>query len=255
MKNKVVMTDIRKEDRMYQESIKNLRTSLLFSGVNTKVILMTSSFPNEGKSDVSFQLSRELGNISKKVLFLDADIRKSTMVTRYSVEGKIKGLSHYLSGQAGLDEVICETNYENVDIVFAGSLVPNPTELLETDLMRELLEKMRDQYDYVIIDTPPLASMSDSLIVGKWCDGAIIVIEAGRVSYRIAQRVKQKLVDSGCKVLGAVLNKIDTTDYHYYGYYGKKYGYYGKKYGYYGKKDGYYGYYGPDTKEGESADK
>ncbi|MCR4584352.1 MAG: CpsD/CapB family tyrosine-protein kinase [Lachnospiraceae bacterium] len=252
MKNTVVMTDIRKNDRMYQEAIKNLRTSILFSGVNTKIILMTSSFPNEGKSDVSFQLSRELGNISKKVLYLDADIRKSTLVSRYSVEGKIKGLSHYLSGQAPMDEVIYGTNYENMDIIFAGSLVPNPTELLETELMKEMLEKLREEYDYIIVDTPPLASMSDALIVGKWCDGSIIVIESGRVSYRIVQRVKQKLTDSGCKVLGAVLNKIDTTDYHYYGYYGKKYGYYGKKYGYYGKN---YGYYGPDTTEEESTDK
>ena len=260
MKKQVEMTDSRKDDRMYQEAIKTLRTNLQFAGANIKVILMTSCFPNEGKSDVTFQLCREFGKISKRVLMVDADIRKSAFVSRYQVKEKVKGLTHYLSVQAGLDEVIYSTNYENVDIIFAGSLSPNPTELLESEEMESLLTQVREQYDYVLIDTPPLASMSDAMIVAKWCDGSMIVIEAERVSYRIAQKVKQNLVSTGCRVLGVVLNKVDTSSHRYYGYYGKygKYGKYGYGYGYgrygYGGYGygGYYGYYGASNSDSES---
>ena len=245
MKKQVVLTDSRKENRMYEEAIKTLRTNIQFAGANIKVILMSSCFPNEGKSDVAFQLCREFGKINKKVLMVDADIRKSAFVSRYQIKEKIKGLTHYLSGQAEMDEVIYSTNYENVDMIFAGSLAPNPTELLESNEMEVLLKQVREEYDYVIIDTPPVASMSDAMIVARWCDGSLIVIEAERVSYRIAQKVKQNLVSTGCRVLGVILNKVDTSSQRYYGYYGKKYGYYGK----YGYGYGYGGYYGHESSE------
>ena len=231
------MKDPRKEDGMYQESIKNLRTNLLFIGMNIKTVLMTSCFPNEGKSDVTFQLSRELGNIDKRVLLLDCDIRKSEYIIRYDVGQSVKGLSHFLSGQAGEEEIVYHTNFKNMDIIFAGSLAPNPTELLEGEAVGELLKDLREKYDYIIIDTPPASTMSDALIVAKWCDGAILVVESGRVSYRVARRVKQLLQQTGCRILGAVLNKVDTHAGGY-GHYGR-YGYYGYgRYGYYGQ--GYY---------------
>lgn len=219
----VKMNDPRKMDFMYEEAIKTLRTNIQFSGRNTKCILLTSCFPNEGKSDVVFQLAKELGNIGKRVVLLDADIRKSSFASRYRIGRPVKGLSHYLCGTLEAEQICYQTNYENLDIIFSGSVVPNPSELLEEPSLETLIQYLREQYDYILIDTPPSAEMSDAAIVAKWCDGAIMVVEAGRVSYRMAQKVKKKLSQTGCKLLGVVLNKVDVKKERYYGNYG---GYY-----------------------------
>ena len=226
MEQMVKMNDPRKTDFMYEEAIKTLRTNIQFTGRNVKCILLTSCFPNEGKSDVAFQLAKEIGNIGKRVALVDADIRKSTFASRYRIGRPVKGLSHYLCGTLEADNVCYQTNYDNVDIIFAGSMVPNPSELLEEPALEELIQYLRERYDYILIDTPPIADMADAAIVAKWCDGAILVIEDGRVSYHIAQKAKKKLAQTGCKLLGAVLNKIDVKKDRYYGSYG---GYYDSK--------------------------
>ncbi|MBR4059724.1 MAG: CpsD/CapB family tyrosine-protein kinase [Lachnospiraceae bacterium] len=226
MEQKVKMNDPRKTDFMYEEAIKTLRTNIQFTGRNVKCIVLTSCFPNEGKSDIAFQLAKEIGNIGKRVILVDADIRKSTFASRYRIGRPVKGLSHYLCGTLEADGVCYQTNYDNVDIIFAGSMVPNPSELLEEPALEELIQHLREQYDYILIDTPPIADMVDAAIVAKWCDGAILVIEERRVSYRIAQKAKKKIMQTGCKFLGAVLNKVDVKKERYYGSYG---GYYGRR--------------------------
>lgn len=137
-----------------------------------------------------------------------------------------------------------KTNYEGFSVIFAGPYSPNPAELLEEDLFHDLIQSLKD-YDYVIIDTPPMANLIDSAIVASNCDGAIIVVEQGAVSYRLEQKVKSQLDKTGCRVLGVVLNKVDLSQNGYYGRYGK-YGKYGK-YGRYGKYDKY-GAYSPYEK-------
>lgn len=229
MGQSVTMTDPRKSDYMYEEAIKNLRTNIQFAGRNVKCILLTSCFPNEGKSDIAFQLAKEIGNMGKRVLLVDADIRKSSFVSRYMVKQSVKGLSHYLCGQSSISGVCYETNYPNLDIIFSGSTVPNPSELLEESAFGELIQYCRNLYDYILIDTPPVASMTDAVIVAKWCDGAVLVVESGRVSYRLAQKAKSQIMRADCRMLGVVLNKVDVKKDRYYG----KYGYYD----YYYKKD------------------
>lgn len=220
---KVVMTDPRKADSLYEESIKTLRTNLQFAGRGIRVILVSSCYPNEGKSDITFQLAREIGNMGKRVLFLDADIRKSTFISRYQIrQKKIHGLSHYLCGQADMNGIRYQTNYPNVDIIFAGPSVPNPSELLEDAAFDALVRSLKGEYDYILIDTPPLGSVSDALIVAKSCDGALLVVESKLVSYRMLQRVKRQLEQTGCRILGAVLNKVDFEGDKYY----NRYGYY-----------------------------
>ena len=147
MNQVVKMNDPRKTDHFYEEAIKNLRTNIQFTGRNVKCLLFTSCFPNEGKSDVTFQLARELGNIGKKVVLLDADIRKSTFASRYKIGHPVKGLSHYLCGAMEAESICYQTNYENLDIIFAGSLVPNPAELLEEPALEELIAYLRERYD------------------------------------------------------------------------------------------------------------
>lgn len=225
MEQKVLMTDPRKIDSYYEEAIKTLRTNIQFSGMEMKVILMTSCYPNEGKSDVVFQLAREMGKIRKKVLLLDADIRKSSFVKRFQVEGEITGLSHLLSGQAVGKNIIYSTNYPNVDMIFAGPSVPNPSELLSQKAFGSLIDILKERYDYILVDTPPVASVIDAVVVAKQCDAALLVIESDAVSHKTAAKVKEQLDRTGCKVLGAVLNKADVTRDKYY----TKYGYYYQK--------------------------
>ena len=224
MEQKVVLTDIRKKDYFYEEAIKTLRTNIQFTGKNVKTIMFTSCFPNEGKSDVTFQLCQEIGNMGKRVLLIDADIRKSAYVSRYRIKQKVNGLSQYLSGQLAKEFLIYQTNFLNVDIIFAGPMAPNPSELLEEEAFRELLAEVRGYYDYIIIDTPPGGSVIDAAIIAKESDGAVLVIESERVSYKVAQKSMEQLEKTGCKILGAVLNKVNIEKNKYYG----KYDYYYK---------------------------
>lgn len=228
------------------EAYKTLRTNISFSGDDIKVIAFTSSVPNEGKSFVTFNLSVSLAEDGKKVLYIDADIRKSVTIARYGVDIETKGLAHYLSGQKKLDDVIYETNIDNLDIIFTGQVAPNPSELLGNAYFKKMLDIKREEYDYIIIDCPPLGSVIDAAIVAKECDGAIIVIETDNASYKIVQRVKKQLEQSGVRILGAVLNKVEMGGK---GYYGK--GYYGKSYygSYYGRYYGDYGSYGNEDKK------
>lgn len=227
-KLRVELTDQRKANYLYEEALKTLRTNIQFAGADVKTILVTSCFPNEGKSDVIFQLAKEIGMTGKKVVLVDADIRKSAFVRRYLVDGEIKGLSQYLSGQAPVREILYGTNFENMDMIFAGPTAPNPSELLNGKVFAKLMTELKQRYDYVLIDTPPMASVVDAAIVGKACDGAILVIENGAVGYRVAQKAIRQLEKSGTHMLGAVLNKVDMKKgkyYSYYNYYSSKYDY------------------------------
>ena len=221
---KVFMTDPKRPDYFYEEAIKTLRTNVQFAGTRIRTIVLTSCYPNEGKSDIVFQLAAEMGKIGKRILILDADIRKSSFVKRFQVKGKIAGLSQYLSGQCEMEDIIYNTNFTGVDMIFSGPVAPNPSELLGQETFTELLHGLRKKYDYVLIDTPPVANLIDAAVVAGRCDGAILVIESDLVSRKVAAKAKEQLEISGCRVLGAVLNKVDVRKNKYY----SKYGYYGK---------------------------
>ncbi|MGN0383844.1 MAG: CpsD/CapB family tyrosine-protein kinase [Eubacterium sp.] len=224
-----------KLDNKSNEAYKRLRTNVQFCGNNIKVIALTSSIPNEGKSMVSFNLAVSMAESDKKVLFIDADLRKSVLIGRYKINKAIKGLTHYLSGVNKFEEVVYSTNVDNLDVVFSGPVPPNPAELLDSDIFKDLLARVRNEYDYVIIDTPPLGSVIDSAIIATECDGAVLVIASHEISYKLAQKTKEQLEKSDCKILGAILNKVDVEESGYYGkYYGKYYGHY---YGHYGAQN------------------
>lgn len=240
MNNQTISLNILvKDDYSFNEAINTLRTNIQFCGSNVRKIMLTSAMPDEGKSSVSFNLAYSLAQIGKKVLLIDADIRKSVLVSRYQLEEKVNGLSQYLSGQKTLDEVLYNVKEaENFSIIFAGPYSPNPVELLEEDLFGEIFAAMGQKYDYIIVDTPPMATLIDGAIVSRYCDGAVMVIESGAISYRLEQRVKEQLEKSGCRILGVVLNKVDVNTQGYYGKYGK--------YGKYEKYDRYKTYGGQD---------
>ena len=234
MENKIRLSQYEVADYNYVEAIKTLRTNLQFSGSNIKVIMFTSSIPNEGKSETSFQLASSLAQLGKNVLLIDADIRKSVTVSRYQLDREVNGLSQYLSSQVSREEAIYETNVNGLEVMFAGPYSPNPAELLEEDMFTELIKWAREYYDYVVIDTPPMGNLIDGAIVARHCDGAVLVIESGAISFRLLQKVKAQLEKSGCRILGTVLNKVTVDHSGYYRYYGKygRYGKYGKQYEY-----------------------
>lgn len=233
----ITLTDSNTGDYFYEEAMKTLRTNLQFSGKSNKVVLLTSVHSNEGKSDISFNLAVELGKAGKKVLLIDADIRKSVYKSRYDIKEETQGLSQYLSGQVEqIDQVVYKTNYENLYIILAGPYAPNPTEMLGDEQFGQLLKAARQVFEYVIVDTPPLGTVVDAAVIAQYCDGALMVVESDSTSYRACQKVKGQLERSGCKLLGAVLNKVSTKSRSsYYSRYGR---YYGNKYGrYYGNHD------------------
>ena len=233
----ITLTDSNAGDYFYEEAIKTLRTNLQFSGKSNKVVLLTSVHSNEGKSDISFNLAVELGKAGKKVLLIDADIRKSAYKSRYGIKEDTQGLSQYLSGQVEqIDQVVCKTNYENLYMILAGPYAPNPTEMLGDDQFGQLLKAARQVFEYVIVDTPPLGTVVDAAVIAQYCDGALMVVESDSTSYRACQKVKGQLERSGCKLLGAVLNKVSSKGRSsYYSRYGR---YYGNKYGaYYGSEE------------------
>ena len=198
-----------KKNYFTREAFNTLRTNVLFSGRNVKVILITSCVAHEGKSTVSFETALSLAEAGKKVLLIDADLRKSVYANRYTKERGLNGLSQYLSGQVEADQVVFETQVPNFDIVFSGPFPPNPTELVGNESFHELLELNRDRYDYILVDAPPLGLVIDAAVMAAVCDGAILVIDAGAVKYRVAQRVTEQLRKSGCRILGAVLNQTN----------------------------------------------
>lgn len=228
-----------------KEAFKTLRTNLGFCGEDIQVILFTSCLPDEGKSTVVMELARIIAENQKKILVIDADLRKSVLVGRHKVrtknkdkskesesksssksDNKLEGLTHFLAGKAVLDKVICNTNIENLDIVFAGHMTPNPTELLDNNHFVELLHYARKNYDMVLIDCPPLGAVIDAAVIAPKVDGAVLVLESGRYSNKLAVEIKKQLEVTGVRILGTVVNKVQTENrgYYYKGYYSEYYG-------------------------------
>lgn len=221
----VSINKITKKNFQLEEAYKTLRSNIQFSGSDIKVIGFTSSQPDEGKSSLSLNLAVSLAELGKKVMFIDGDLRKSVLLGRYRINKPIKGLTHYLSGLNSLNQVIYSANMDNLHLIFSGQIPPNPSELLNGDIFSDLITDLRKEYDYIIIDTPPLGAVIDAAIIAQKCDGMILVIESNTISYKFAQKVKEQLDKTETKILGAVLNKVDMSDSGYYGkYYGKYYG-------------------------------
>ncbi len=207
------------------EELKLLRTNLQFCGTDKRVIVITSAFSGEGKSTVSLDLARSLTELGKRVMLIDADMRKS--VTQSFVVGDAPkfGLSQFRSGQCGVDGIVSATNVPYLSAFFAGAGPPNPSELLSSQNMQNLIAVSKKYCDYVIVDAPPVGMVVDAAVIAPLCDGCLILIESGEVKYRLAQEVVSKMEATGCPILGIVLNKVDRKKRgRYYGrYYGKKY--------------------------------
>lgn len=225
----IILNDDNKLSNREKEMYRTLRTNLEFTGVENRVISITSCAPDDGKSTVSFQLACALAESGKSTIYVDADMRRSVFAQRYNIDTEMKGLSHFLSGKIDTSDVIYVTNKERLYVLPTGVFPSNPTELLGNARMDALITALKKVFDYVIIDTPPLGSVIDAAVVSKFCDASMLVLASNTTSRAEAKKVIAQLKTANPNFLGVVLNKVDMKGS---GYYYKRYGYgYGSYYG------------------------
>lgn len=217
-----------------EEYYNSIRTNIQFSGRDLKVITLTSAQPGEGKSTTATNLAISFAKAGFRTLLIDADTRNSVMSGTFKSKERYQGLTSFLSGNAELSDIICDTNIDNLMIIPAGQVPPNPTSLIQNDNFKAMIEIVRGLYDYVIIDTPPLGLVIDAAILAHYSDASLLVVKAGADKRRTVTKLKEQLEQSGSAFLGVILNKYD-IHLDKYGSYGS-YGGYGS-YGNYGKSE------------------
>ncbi len=210
-------------DFFTEEAYKVLRTNLQFCGQDMKVILFTSCNENDGKSTVTLHIAKSFSELGKRVLVIDADMRKSVVAGRNTSVKNPKGLSEVLTGLCPLNDCLYTVRDTRMQILFAGQYPPNPVELLSGKYFSTLLSECRKTFDYVLVDTPPLGQVIDAAVVAGSCDGAVMVLGNSRVHYRQAQEIVSQIEKSGCKMLGVVRNNRHEKKRAYYSL-RKKYG-------------------------------
>ncbi len=201
------------------EAYKTLRTNLMLSlhKKGCKTIVVSSCFQEEGKSTTSANVALSLAQAGIKVLLIDIDLRKSR-INRFFNVSNTPGLTNYLGGLTSLTEVIKKTSYENLDIIPGGVLVLNPSEALASDVMKEMLETVKNNYDFIVLDAPPLNVVSDALPIIKLSDGVLLVLKEGKSKHTdLVKTIKQiELIEA--KIIGFVLNyssEASKDSYHY----------------------------------------
>jgi len=216
------------------EAYRTLRTNIQYSSFdnNIKTILVTSSGPAEGKSTTAGNLALSMAQSDKKVLIIDCDLRKPTVHKKFNISNE-KGLSNYLIGEVKLDEVMTKYS-DNLYLLTSGTIPPNPAEMLSSKKMKEFLESMKNQFDSIIIDSPPVLAVTDAQILSTIVEGVLLVVATGETEKEATIKSKELLKKVSANILGVVMTKMPVNT-------GKGYGY---GYGY-----GYYYYYGEDHKK------
>ncbi|PIU42198.1 MAG: hypothetical protein COS99_01465 [Candidatus Omnitrophica bacterium CG07_land_8_20_14_0_80_42_15] len=212
------------------EAFRTLRTNIKFVCVdkNIKSIVITSVGPKEGKSFISSNLALSIANSGEKVILIDADLRRPTIHKYFGIENQ-KGLSNLLIGDGSLDEFeAADSAFENLKIIPAGPIPPNPNEILGTRRMEEILEHLKGTCNIIIIDSPPLLTVSDALILAKKTDGVIFTFFTNKTAKKAGKRAVFLLKNAGINMLGGVLNYVKTSKGGYYYYY-YSYEYYADK--------------------------
>ncbi|OKL37655.1 CpsD/CapB family tyrosine-protein kinase [Domibacillus mangrovi] len=205
------------------EQYRTIRTNILFSSVDQSLrsILVTSTSPGEGKSTTIANLAVVFANQGKKVLLVDADMRKPTMHYTFGLQNTF-GLTNILTKQTTLEATAVQSDIENLSILTSGPIPPNPAELLGSFSMKEFLDHSLEKYDFVLFDTPPVLAVTDAQVLANQCDGTILVVNSGKTEIDGLQKSKDLLQSAKAKLLGVVLNNRSMKDSSYYYYYGKE---------------------------------
>ncbi|WP_373865189.1 CpsD/CapB family tyrosine-protein kinase [Paenibacillus koleovorans] len=207
------------------EAYRTLRTNVDFSSIDSdiQVVMLTSAGPGEGKSTTATNLAVTYAQADKKVLIIDADLRKPTMHHTF-LRSNRWGLTNILASHGTGREVVVDTDIENLYLLPSGPIPPNPSEMLASTRMSRLLDELKNEYDMIIIDTPPALVVTDAQVIASRCDGVILVINSGEVKREMAIKVKANLERVNARILGVVLNNLDRKqgESYYYYYYGAK---------------------------------
>jgi capsular exopolysaccharide synthesis family protein len=211
------------------EAYRDLRTGLTFSRPDSppRSIVVTSSGPGEGKSTTVSNLAVAMAQAGSSVVVVDADLRRASVDKYFGLSNQF-GLTNALFDQENLGLYVRSTPLEKLSVLTSGPLPPNPSELLGSERMRRLLSDLKGRFDAVLLDTPPVGSVSDALVLSPMVDGVILVVHAGSLPREIVQRVKARLDQAQARILGVVLNKVDIErEQAYYYYYNYSSSYYG----------------------------
>lgn len=211
----------------FSESIKTIRTNLQFSLVdsNTKVILLTSPEPGDGKSFISANLAIAFAQENKRVLLIDSDLRKGRQHKIFKIKNdRSKGYSNLIlssKDEMTINSFINHTEVKNLDLLTTGAMPPNPSELLSSTNNKELIEKLRAMYDIIILDCAPVIGLNDTLVMTKLSDVNAVVVTKRKTKLESLEQVKKAFEKVNNKINGVILNKVKQKDISYYGYYGE----------------------------------
>ncbi|MEH7335237.1 CpsD/CapB family tyrosine-protein kinase [Neobacillus drentensis] len=205
------------------EQYRTIRTNIQYSSVDQelKAIMVTSSGPAEGKSTTIANLAVVFAQQGKKVLIVDADLRRPTVHYTFDTNNTT-GFTTVLTKQSTLLKTIEETDEENLYILTSGPIPPNPAELLSSKSMEKFIEDAKNEFDIVLFDTPPLLAVADPQILANQCDGSILVVFSGKTEIDQAKKGKELLENAKSKLIGVVLNHQEATKSNYYYYYGTR---------------------------------
>ncbi|WP_312168664.1 GumC family protein [Stutzerimonas kunmingensis] len=215
------------KDKSFSESIRTIRTGVVLSGIDHphKVMVITSSIPGEGKSTVSVNLAFALGQM-ERVLLIDADLRRPTLAKSFGFPVGTPGLANLIAGTARLEE--CIQHVDGIDMLSAGTVPPNPLELLSSPRFAKALEVLKNKYDRVIIDSPPTQAVSDAIVLSTFADSLLYVVKSASTHIPLVEKGVGQLLQNNAPIKGVVLNQVDIKKAKRYGYsYGGYYDYYG----------------------------
>jgi len=215
-------------ESLFAEHYRSIRTSILLSVPKSppKIISITSALPSEGKTATTINLAISFSQLRKRVLIIDCDMRKPRIHKIFKIDNSV-GLSAFLVGRAKLQDILHKTHIPNLYIVPSGPLPPNPTELIDAEVMPGLLQKLLEKVDFIFIDTPPLVGIVDPILLGKHADGTLLVTWAGKTHRSVVKKAKEELDKFDIRTLGLILNRADSrrgeygynySHYHYYSY-------------------------------------
>lgn len=206
------------------EAYRTIRTNIQFAGVDKplKTIVFTSTTPDEGKSTVVANLGIVMAQSGQKVVILDCDFRNPTQHRLFKLQNK--GLSNCVATGRDVMEIVQNSGTPGLDILTSGPVAPNPSEILASNRMKDVLAELRMKYDYVLVDMPPILPVTDAAVLASSVDGVIMLTAWNQITPAMAKEAKTRLEQAGAKILGVILNKVEVSS-HSYGY-GYGYGYY-----------------------------
>jgi capsular exopolysaccharide synthesis family protein len=195
------------------EAYRALRLNIEFSVSDreVKTITVTSANRGEGKTTTALNLAVAYAQLGKRVILLDADLRNPSIHLAFGGDNS-RGLTNYLTNKNAMNEITQESHVQNLSTITSGPIPPNPAELLASKQMNSLLAQLKMNYDMIIVDTPPVLTLTDAKIMAAKCDGVLLVLEYGKVKRNAAKKVKEELMLAKAKLMGVVLNKINKKD-------------------------------------------